>query len=250
LRSFQLEPINPLHVARAGSHVAVADGDMATPDGSNPQLGEVTDAQAAAQLSAFRRGDLWQTRPRPSLPMIEELESRLWRISQSLYDTRVSEEQMEEEVIPWLADDIRFTDPWQQGEGLDAYRNGAAAFHAMFNFDFDVFQLNVQLNEHARTGRGIVDGVMNLRQVGWLFTYQLRTILVYDFTLLEEPRGDVRFLIQHHEHMWSLGDMIEAVPGLGWIYGKVFRRACSTGFLAAGALVRRLRREPKMTISP
>lgn len=213
---------------------------MTTPFGSTRAVGEVSDAQAAAQQSAFRRGDLWQTRPNASLPMIEELESRLWRISQSLYDTRVSEEQLEEEVLPWLAADVRFTDPWQQGQGIEVYRKGAAAFHSMFKFDFDVFQLNVQLNEHARTGRGIVDGVMNLRQVSWLYTYPLRTILVYDFTLLDENRGDVRFQIHKHEEMWSLGDMIEAVPGVGWLYGKVFRRAFSRGFLAAGALVRHL----------
>ena len=131
-----------------------------------------------------------------------------------------------------------------QAQGVELYRRGAAAFHTMFKFDFDVFQLNVQLDAHARTGRGIVDGVMNLRQFSWLYTYPLRTILVYDFTLLDVPRGDVRFLIHHHEEMWSLGDMIEAVPGVGWFYGKVFRRAFSKGFLAAGAVARRLRRAP------
>ena len=173
--------------------------------------------------------------------MIEELESRLWRISQSLYDTRVSEQVLEEEVLPWLADDISFTDPWQHGEGLALYRKGAAAFHTLFKFDFDVLQLSVQLNAHARTGRGIVDGVMNLRQFSWLYTYPLRTILVYDFTLLDVPRGEVKFLIHHHEEMWSLGDMIEAVPGVGWFYGQVFRKAFSKGFVATGSLVKRLR---------
>lgn len=184
------------------------------------------------------------------MPVIAELESRLWRISQSLYDTRVSEEMLEQEVLPWLAEDVTFTDPWQSGQGIEVYRKGAAAFHTMLRFDFDVFQLNVQLNSHARTGRAIVDGVMNLRQLSWLYTYPLRTILVYDFTLLDVPRGDVQFLIHHHEEMWSLGDMIEAVPGVGWFYGNVFRKAFSKGFLAAGALAKRLRRDPKMTTGP
>src|SRR5687768_96281 len=129
---------------------------MAIPPGPIPQLREVQDAEAAAQqLSAFRRGALWQTRPRSSLPVIEELETRLWRISQSLYDTSVSEQVLEEEVLPWLAEDVSFTDPWLHGEGIEVYRKGAAAVHSMFRFDFDVFQLNVQLNAHSRTGRGI-----------------------------------------------------------------------------------------------
>jgi hypothetical protein len=222
---------------------------MGIPSGPIPQHREVRDAEAAAaKLSAFRRGALWQTRPLPSLPVIEELESRLWRISQSLYDTSVDEHVLEEEVLPWLADDISFTDPWQHGKGIDLYRKGAAAFHSMFKFDFDVFQLNVQLNSHARTGRGIVDGVMNLRQLSWLYTYPLRTILVYDFTLLDVPRGEVRFLIHHHEEMWSLGDMIEAVPGVGWLYGNVFRKAFSKGFLAAGSVVRKLRKAPQLLV--
>jgi hypothetical protein len=42
--------------------------------------------------------------------------------------------------------------------------------------------------------------------------------------------------------MWSLGDMIQAVPGLGWFYEHVFRRAFSRGFLAASALSLRLAR--------
>lgn len=166
----------------------------------------------------------------------------MWRISQSLYDTSVSEQVLEEEVLPWLAEDIQFTDPWQHGEGLALYRKGAAAFHAMFKFDFDVYQLNVQLNANARTGRVIVDGVMNLRQFSWLYTFPLRTILVYDFTLLDPPRGQVTFLIHNHEEMWSVGDMIEAVPALGWFYKRVFRTAFSKGFIAAGTWVRRLRR--------
>ena len=36
-----------------------------------------------------------------------------------------------------------------------------------------------------------------------------------------------------------LGDMIEAVPGVGWVYKTLFRPGFSYGFLAASALCRR-----------
>lgn len=174
--------------------------------------------------------------------LIEQLEQRVRRISQLLYDTSISEEVLDQEVIPWLAEDVTFTDPWQQGAGRDTYRRGAAVFHQLLRFDFEVFQLNVQLDEEARTGRAIVDGVMNLRQFSWLYVFPLRTILVYEFSLLDQPIGEVTFLIRTHEEMWSVGDMIEALPGVGWFYGKVFRKAFRHGFLGAGALFRRLKR--------
>jgi hypothetical protein len=173
---------------------------------------------------------------------IKELENRIRRISQTLYDTRISEQVIEEQVLPWLTEDVTFTDPWQHGKGLDVYRRGAAAFHCMLRFNFDVFQVNVQLDEPSGKGRAIVDGVMHLRQLEWLYTYPLRTILVYRFNLLSKPRGEVQFLIHEHEEMWSLGDMIEAVPGFGWFYKHVFRKGFSYGFLAAGALCRQLKR--------
>lgn len=36
--------------------------------------------------------------------------------------------------------------------------------------------------------------------------------------------------------MWSLGDMLAAVPGLGTIYGQIFRRGFSYAFLGASYL--------------
>jgi hypothetical protein len=175
--------------------------------------------------------------------LIQTLEERFRRITELLYDTRVPAHVLDEEVVPFLAENVTFTDPWQRGSGRETYRRGAAGFHCMFSFDFDIYQLNVQLKEGQQKGRAIVDGVMNLKQLSWLYTYPLRTILVYDFILPSSSvsSGEVRPLIYAHEEMWSLGDMIEAIPGVGWVYTKLFRKGFSYGFLAASSLCRRMR---------
>lgn len=175
--------------------------------------------------------------------LVQKLEERFRRMTELLYDTRVPSHVLDEEVLPFLAENVRFTDPWQQAEGRETYRRGVAGFHCMFSFDFDIFQLNIQLEEGGVGGRAIVDGVMNLKQLSWLYTYPLRTILVYDFTLVSSgvSGGDVRPLVHVHEEMWSLGDMIAAIPGVGRLYTSVFRKGFSYGFLAASALCRRVR---------
>jgi hypothetical protein len=173
--------------------------------------------------------------------LIQKLEERFRRMTEALYDTSVPPRVLEEEVLPFIGEDIIFKDPWQQGTGRETYRRGAAGFHCMFSFDFDIFQLNVQLEKGGRGGRAIVDGIMNLRQFSWLYTYPLRTILVYDFSLVGSTAGELKPVVHTHEEMWSLGDMIAAVPGLGRFYKNVFRKGFSYGFLAASALCRRVR---------
>jgi hypothetical protein len=173
--------------------------------------------------------------------LIRRLEERFRRMTGLLYDTSVPPQVLEEEVLPFIGEDITFTDPWQRGVGRENYRRGVAGFHCMFSFDFDIFQLNVQLEEGHRGGRAIVDGLMNLRQFSWLYTYPLRTILVYDFSLVGSTVGALKPVVHAHEEMWSLGDMIAAVPGVGRFYTKVFRKGFSQGFLAASALCRRIR---------
>jgi hypothetical protein len=42
--------------------------------------------------------------------------------------------------------------------------------------------------------------------------------------------------------MWSVGDMLAALPGFGWLYAKLFRPAFSVGFLGASQLFSRGRR--------
>ncbi|ADO67991.1 hypothetical protein [Stigmatella aurantiaca] len=173
--------------------------------------------------------------------LIHRLEERFRRVTEVLYDTSVPADVLDEEVLPYLAEDIVFTDPWQRGAGIEDYRLGAVGFHLMFSFDFEVYQLNVQLEENQKKGRAIVDGVMNLKQFSWLYTYPLRTILVYDFTLDAPAKGGrPQPRIHAHEEMWSFGDMIAAVPVAGWFYKNIFRKGFSHGFLAASALSRKL----------
>jgi hypothetical protein len=176
--------------------------------------------------------------------LIRQLEVRFRQLTLLLYDTSVPPQRVDEEILPWLDVDVRFTDPWQQGFGRESYRLGAAGFHCMFRFSFDILQCSVQLDEVHRRGRTLVDGVMKLRPVRWLPTYPLRTMLVYEFALAPRvtSEAEVRFLIRSHEELWSLADMLEALPVLGWLYGTLFRRGFTQGFLAASQLTCRLRR--------
>src|SRR4051812_23063610 len=118
---------------------------------------------------------------------LPELQSTFRKISELLYDTKVPPEVLERDVMPFIADDVVFVDPWQEGGQRDRYRLGLAGFHRMLKFGLELFQVNVTLDEAAGTGRAIADGVMQLRLFEPLITYPLRTILVYEFTL--EPGG-------------------------------------------------------------
>lgn len=162
------------------------------------------------------------------------LEARFRRLSTLLYDTSVPPAQLDAEVLPFLADDVRFTDPWQEEQGLVRYRLGAAGFHTMFSFTLDITQVSVQRQPGG--GRAIVDGVMQLTPVRWLPAFPLRTILVFGFTLEGETP-----LIHTHEEMWSVADLIAATPALGPVYRKLFRPAFAQAFLAASRVACRLR---------
>lgn len=110
-------------------------------------------------------------------------------------------------------------------------------FHNMFYFTFDTFQLNVKMNDDGLTGRCIVDGIMNLQQFSWIYTYPLRSIFVYEFRLLNTDNpNDIKFEIYRHEEMWSFADMIDAIPGVGWVYKNLFRRSFGYLFVGVSAL--------------
>lgn len=175
--------------------------------------------------------------------LTEQLTEKFRQISLLLYDTNVASSELEAEVFPFMDPRVRFVDPWQEGTGLANYRDGAAGFHCMLRFDLVISQVGVQLDLGTKRGRAIVDGVMNLKQLSFLYTYRLRTLLTYEFTLTSEGDSERApgFLIQTHEEMWSLGDMIAAVPAAGWVYQRLFRPAFSQGFLAASSLCRRLK---------
>jgi hypothetical protein len=152
---------------------------------------------------------------------VKELEDRFREITCLLYNTSVKLKDLENGVWKYLDKDIVFKDPWQTTKGIKMYKNGAKGFHCAIWFTFHIFQINIQMdrNDSNNKGRCIVDGVMNLQQLKMLlrgYEYPLRTILVYDFKLVEAGK---HFLITFHEEMWSFGDMIENLPlGLGRCY--------------------------------
>lgn len=155
--------------------------------------------------------------------LIAALERQLNTITQLLYTTSVPGTALDRQVLPYIAEDVIFKDPWQEGGNKELYRIGMKGkriiltlpaclarssrlgFHNMFHFTFDTFQLNVKLNGDGMTGRCIVDGIMNLRQFSWIYTYPLRSILVYEFRLLNTDNVDEpRFEIFRHEEMWCV----------------------------------------------
>jgi hypothetical protein len=155
-----------------------------------------------------------QTRSSPA----SELEERFRELTLLMYDTSVAIPLLEERVYPYLAPDIAFVDPWVMIHGGGTFRNGLRGFHCVIRFDFEIFQLGVQMNAAGDGGRALVDGVMNLRQLRF-YTYPLRTILVYDFVLTEGGGLQITRL----EEMWSFGDMIQNVPLVGRFYDGVYR---------------------------
>ena len=161
---------------------------------------------------------------------LQKLQADFERLSRLLYDTSVPPSVLEHEVMPHIAEDVVFVDPWQEGKGRDRYRLGLAGFHTLLKFTLDITQASVTLSPDGKHGRALVDGVMHLDLLKPLYSYPLRTFLVYEFTV--DP-GTNRFTIQRHEEMWSLGDMIAAVPLAGPFYANVFRKLFCKAFLAA-----------------
>jgi hypothetical protein len=176
------------------------------------------------------------------LALIRELEDRFRRLTDLLYDTRVSPARLEQEVLPFLSESVTFTDPWQAAGGRDRYALGMKGFHDLFDFRFEFHQVGIALDEAGAGGRALVDGVMQLAPSSRLLRYRLRTILRYDFTL-SPPGGppDTALRIEAHEEMWSLGDMIEALPLVGRFYSRAFRPTFARGFLVASRLAARRR---------
>jgi hypothetical protein len=169
--------------------------------------------------------------------LLGQLEASFRQLTDLLYDTSVSPQRLEAEVLPLLDAGVTFKDPWQVGVGRDKYAVGMKGFHAMFDFRFEFHQVSVSLDAQASGGRALVDGVMHLFQSRRRFTYPLRTILRYDFTLTSPPGATAPLLrVTTHEEMWSLGDMIEALPLVGRLYAGAFRPAFARGFLLASRL--------------
>ncbi|CAF1535562.1 unnamed protein product [Adineta steineri] len=169
--------------------------------------------------------------------LISQLERQFTTITQLLYTTSVPGALLDRQLLPYIADDIIFKDPWQEGGNKQLYRIGMKGFHNMFHFTFDTFQLNVKLNDDGITGRCIVDGIMNLQQFSWIYTYPLRSIFVYEFRLINSQNIDEpQFEIFRHEEMWSFADMIDGIPGVGWLYKNLFRRGFGYFFVGLSAI--------------
>jgi hypothetical protein len=167
---------------------------------------------------------------------MDTAEEQIRRIVTLMYDTGVPLDQLEREVLPYLAAEVSFVDPAVSGRGFDKIRVGLRGFHTAFKFHFDITQMSVQ-NVEGR-GRALIDGVMHLRPVG-SYTYPLRTVLVYEFTLRDD--GAVR--VTSIEEMWPVGDLLANAPlGLGKLYGKAFRTVSGMGFLGFFWLTTVLRR--------
>ncbi len=159
-----------------------------------------------------------------------ELESKVRELTLLLYDTSVPRAVLRARVEPYLAPDIEFVDPWLRARGAGKFKIGLHGFHCVIRFDFDVFQIGAQVDADGQRGRVMVDGVMNLRQLGF-YTYPLRTILVYD---VARTRAEPGLHIERLEEMWSFGDMIAEAPLLvGRFYDGVFRPAAGYFFTAA-----------------
>ena len=163
-------------------------------------------------------------------------EEQIRRIVTLMYDTGVPLDELEREVLPYLAAEVSFVDPAVRGRGFDKIRVGLRGFHTAFKFHFDITQMSVQIDQ-AR-GRALIDGVMHLRSLPG-YSYPLRTVLVYEFALRDD--GAVR--VTSIEEMWPLGDLFANAPlGLGKLYGKIFRTVSGLGFLGFFWLTTLLRR--------
>jgi hypothetical protein len=169
--------------------------------------------------------------------LTRELEERFRHLSLLLYDTSVDPKLADAAIAPLLAANVTFTDPWQQASGHRKYRIGIAGFHAMFRFKLELFQLSVQLSDDASHCRILADGVMRLQPLGAWYTFPLRTQLVYQCSLAADGTPTVL----SHEEMWSLADLLAAVPVGGSVYTRLFRPAFARGFLLASRLSARAR---------
>lgn len=66
-------------------------------------------------------------RPKSSanqVKLINQLERQFHTITQLLYTTNVPGALLDRQVLPYIADDVIFKDPWQEGGNKQLYRIG------------------------------------------------------------------------------------------------------------------------------
>lgn len=169
-------------------------------------------------------------------PDLGKLDEQFRALTLLMYDTSVEIPVLEERVYPYLAPNIEFIDGILTATSAAKFRVGLRGFHCVFWFDFDIFQSSVKLNARGDGGRAMVDGIMNLRSVPH-YTYPLRTILVYDFTLSADGQS---FQITRLEEMWSYADLLENAPLIGRLFraSRVVAGYFFTGFFWLGSTLR------------
>lgn len=67
-------------------------------------------------------------------------------------------------MLPHVAPDIEFWDPWVHVRGKSIFRTGLRGFHCAIRFDVEILQLDVRVNERGDGGRVLVDGREALRR--------------------------------------------------------------------------------------
>jgi hypothetical protein len=56
--------------------------------------------------------------------LIQKLEKKFAQINNLLYTTSVPNDELETKVLPFIADDVIFKDPWQEGGNKNFYQIG------------------------------------------------------------------------------------------------------------------------------
>ena len=62
--------------------------------------------------------------PTSQAKLVSQLERQFTTITQLLYTTSVSGALLDRQVLPYIAENVVFKDPWQEGGGKKLYRIG------------------------------------------------------------------------------------------------------------------------------
>ncbi|KAF0974867.1 hypothetical protein FDP41_006341 [Naegleria fowleri] len=150
----------------------------------------------------------------------EDLEKRFSSLTHLIYNTQTKVQDLDEHVAPFLDEHVSYEDPFQFVSGKNTVLTQLKGCHLSMFFESKIEQLDIQMKENQEGGRVLIDAWMNMNQFKWIIgTFPIRTILVYDFVMINEGSS---FLITNLKEMWSLGDVIEQIPFIGWCF-NLFR---------------------------
>lgn len=77
----------------------------------------------ARMISEGLEGTSWQSSTNQT-KLIQQLERQFHTITQLLYTTSIPGPLLDRLVLPYIANDVVFKDPWQEGGGKQLYRIG------------------------------------------------------------------------------------------------------------------------------